>query len=220
MTEQDECKNKSEYGVTRVLALTDGVFAIAATLLVIDLAVPALASGATSADLWNALTGESHIFLAYLLSFFILGIWWSAHHRHYSYIRNTDSTLRWINLLLLLWIGLLPFFTKILADYGPLQAAVALYALDQGAAGLFITLGWYYASRKHKFVDPDLPDETINAMLIRSALAPIIFFVSIAASFISTSATYIAWVVLIPLLVVAFQMGRKIKKKKAHSGKC
>ncbi len=215
MTEKDESKDKENYGLNRVLALTDGVFAIAATLLVVDLFVPTLSPDATSADLWNALSGEFHTFLAYLLSFFILGVWWNAHHRHYSLIRNSDAKLRWLNLFLLLWIGLLPFFTKILAEYGPLQSAVALYALDQGAAGLCVMLSWLYASKNHRLVDKSLPQETIKTILMRSAIAPIIFFASIGFSFINPYAAYVTWIVLMPVFVIVTQLGRKNKKKRA-----
>ena len=209
-------KGKSEdkgYGINRVLALTDGVFAIAATLLVLDLFVPALSAGATSADLWNALSGEFHTFLAYLLSFFIIGVWWNGHHRHYSLIRDADSTLRWLNLLLLLWIGLLPFFTKILAEYGDFQIALALYSLDQAAAGLFLALSWIYASRKHKLIDKDLPEKTVRLTLMRSAIAPIIFGVSIGVSFINPILTYISWLGLVPTFVIVYRLGRKMEKK-------
>jgi uncharacterized membrane protein len=213
MSENDESKDKENYGLGRILALTDGVFAIAATLLVVDLFVPTLSADATALDLWNALAGEYHIFLAYLLSFFILGVWWNAHHRHYSLIRRSNATLRWLNLLLLLTIGLLPFFTKILADYGPLQPAIALYALDQGAAGLFLMLSWVYATKNHRLVDKNLEHETIKLTLSRSIIAPIIFFASIPVSFIEPYAAYATWVIVMPFFVIVTLLGRKNKKK-------
>jgi uncharacterized membrane protein len=213
MERQEESKSKNEYGINRVSALTDGVFAIAATLLVIDLTVPSLSYGATSADLWNALAGEYQTFLAYLLSFFILGVWWTAHHRHYRYIRKTNSTLLWLNLLLLLWIGLLPFFTKILSQYGPMQTSIALYALDQGAAGLCVMLSWYYASRNHRLIDPNLPEETIKFTLNRSATAPIVFFISIAISFVYPFGAYLSWIILLPAVILVTLWSRRAKKK-------
>jgi uncharacterized membrane protein len=212
MGEKDESKDAG-YGITRILALTDGVFGIAATLLVIELVVPTLSAGATSADLWNALAGESHTFLAYLLSFFILGVWWNAHHRHYGLIRDTDWTLRWLNLLLLLWIALLPFFTKILAEYGDLQVALALYSLDQAAAGLFLTLSWIYASRNHRLIDKDVPERTIRLTLIRSSTAPLLFFVSIGVSFIDPILTYISWFGLVPIIIILYRFRQKNEKQ-------
>ena len=213
---ENEARKTNEYGINRLLALTDGVFAIAATLLVIDLIVPELSTNATSLDLWNALTGQYQTFLAYLLSFFILGVWWTAHHRHYRYIKKTNSTLLWLNLFLLLWIGLLPFFTKILSQYGPMQTAMALYALDQGAAGLLVTVTWYYASHNHRLIDPELPDKTIKFTLTRSSTAPIIFFVSIAISFVSPYAAYLSWIVLLPAVVLVTVLTTRHRKKKLN----
>jgi uncharacterized membrane protein len=211
MGEKGETKDAG-YGITRILALTDGVFAIAATLLVIELVVPTLSAGATSTDLWSALSGEFPMFLAYLLSFFILGVWWNAHHRHYGLIRDTDWTLRWLNLLMLLWIALLPFFTKILAEYGDLQVALALYSLDQAATGLFLTLSWIYASRNHRLIDKAVPEKTIRLTLIRSSTAPILFFVSIGVSFINPILTYISWLGLVPIIVILYRYGHKNEK--------
>ena len=211
MNEKGE-KKDAGYGITRILALTDGVFGIAATLLVIELVVPNLSVGATSADLWNALSGEFHIFLAYLLSFFILGVWWNAHHRHYGFIRDTDWTLRWLNLLMLLWISILPFFTKLLAEYGDLQLALSLYSLDQAATGLFLTLSWVYASRNHRLIDKDVPEKTIRLTLIRSSTAPILFFVSMVASLINPILTYISWFGLVPIIIILYRYGHKNEK--------
>jgi uncharacterized membrane protein len=83
MTEEDESGERSKHGLDRVLALSDGVFAFAVTLLVLDLAVPVLSSSASSADLWQALSREYVSFFSYLLSFFIAGLWWDAHNRNF-----------------------------------------------------------------------------------------------------------------------------------------
>ncbi len=173
MTEEDEYSRRSEYGLGRVLAISDGVFAFAVTLLVLDLFVPVLSPGALSADLWEALSQEYISFFNYLLSFLIAGVWWNAHHRNFGLIRSSDSTLRWLNLLFLAWIALLPFFTKILDQYNNLQIAVVLYATDQAAAGLFITLSWWYASRNHRLIDRNLKNGKIRSVLLIDVIAPI-----------------------------------------------
>ena len=111
MTE-DESINRHGYGLDRTLAISDSVFAFTVTLLVIDLFVPTFSPGASSTDLWQAPSKEYASFLNYILSFLIAGIWWIGHHRSFERVRNSDSTLRWVNLLFLLWITLLPFFTK------------------------------------------------------------------------------------------------------------
>jgi uncharacterized membrane protein len=213
MTEEDESSERSGYRLDRVLAITDGVFAFAVTLLVLDLFVPVLSPGASSADLWNALSKEYISFLNYLLSFFIAGVWWNAHHRNFGLIRNSDSTLRWLNLLFLLWIALLPFFTKILDQYNNLQIAVVLYAADQAAAGLSMTLSWWYASRNHRLVDRNLKDSTMKFVLLRNAIAPFFFIISMGISFIGPTVATFSWFGMIPVLILVHRLERRSEKK-------
>jgi uncharacterized membrane protein len=213
MTEEDESSKRSGYGLDRVLAISDGIFAFAVTLLVLDLFVPSLLPGASSADLWEALSKEHISFLNYLLSFFIAGVWWNAHHRNFGFIRNSDSTLRWLNLLFLLWIALLPFFTKILDQYGNLQIAVVLYATDQAAAGLFMALSWWYASKNHRLVDRNLKNSTIKFVLLLNVIAPFFFILSMGISFISPIIATYSWFGMIPVLILAHRLERRSEKK-------
>lgn len=213
MTEEDEYSRRSEYGLGRVLAISDGVFAFAVTLLVLDLFVPVLSPGASSADLWEALSQEYISFFNYLLSFLIAGVWWNAHHRNFGLIRSSDSTLRWLNLLFLAWIALLPFFTKILDQYNNLQIAVVLYATDQAAAGLFITLSWWYASRNHRLIDRNLKNGKIRSVFMIDVIAPIFFIISMGVSFIGPNIATYSWFGMIPVLVIAHRSARKSEKE-------
>jgi uncharacterized membrane protein len=212
MTEEDESSGRSGYGLDRLLAISDGVFAFAITLLVLDLVVPILSPGASSADLWQALSREWVSFLSYVTSFLIAGLWWNAHNRNFRYIRNCDSTLRWLNLLFLLWIALLPFFTKILDQYHTLQIAVVLYATDQTAAGAFMGLSFWYASRNRHLVYKTLKESAIRSRLLANAVAPIFFIISMGISFIDpTIATYF-WFAMFPVLALTHSMERKSEK--------
>ena len=217
MTEEDEIGERS--GLERTLAISDGVFAFAITLLVLDLLVPTLSSNSSSSDLWRALKDEYSSFFSYFLSFLIASVWWNAHHRSFSKIRHSDSTLRWLNLLFLVWIALLPFFTKILDHYINLQLGVVLYATDQAAAGAFLTLSWVYASRKHRLIDTNLTQSTINFTTLRTAISTIFFLSSILISFINPIAAVISWVGMIPTLSFARWVERKSNKKSVHSKK-
>jgi uncharacterized membrane protein len=213
LTEEDESSERSGYGLDRLLALSDGVFAFAVTLLVLDLVVPALSPGASSADLWQALSNDYVGFFSYVLSFLIAGLWWNAHNRNFRHIRSSDSTLRWLNLLFLLWIALLSFFTKILDQYNTLQIAVILYATDQAAAGIFMTLSWWYASRNHRLVDKNLKKSTIRSRTLTNIVAPLFFVISMGISFMSpTIATY-SWFAMFPVLILMHRLKRKSEKQ-------
>ena len=212
MTEEDESARRSEYGIDRILAISDGVFAFAVTLLVLDLVVPTLLPGASSADLWQALSKEYVSFLSYLISFFITGIWWNAHNRDFSQIRRSDSTLRWLNLAFLLWIALLPFFTKVLDLYDTLQSAVVLYAIDQAAAGTFLGLSWWYASTNHRLVDKHLKKSAIKSRLLTSFIAPLFFIISIGISFMGPVIAIYFWLGMFPVLFLTHRLETKTKE--------
>jgi uncharacterized membrane protein len=213
VTDKDESNSKRRYGLDRVLAISDGVFAFAITLLVLDLFVPVLSSGATSADLGQALSQEYTSFVSYLLSFFIAGVWWNAHNRNFSFLRSADSTLRWLNLLFLLWIALLPFFTKILDQYINLQLAVVLYALDQAGAGSFLTLSWWYSSGHHRLMDNTVDDRTIKHITMRNAVAPLSFIISIGLSFFGFIVTFISWWAMVPAFILIRRVERRGQSK-------
>lgn len=93
----------------RIEAFSDGVFAVAITLLVLNLQVPQLAASAVSRELVAKLIELWPKLLIYVLSFVIVGIYWVAHHNSFHYIERSDRTLLWLNLLLLLCIVFIPF---------------------------------------------------------------------------------------------------------------
>ena len=208
MAEEDE-SSRRRYNLDRIIAISDGVFAFAVTLLVLDLVVPVLSSGATSGDLYQALSKENASFVSYLLSFLIAGVWWNAHNRNFGFLRDADSRLRWLNLLFLIWIALLPFFTKILNQYANLQLGLVLYAFDQAGAGFFMTLSWWYSSRNHRLVDRTLKDRTIKYVTLRNAVAPSFFIISMGLSFFGPIIAFVSWVGMIPTLMLLRHLERR-----------
>jgi uncharacterized membrane protein len=193
MTTEDESGADIRYGVNRILGLTDAVFAFVVTLLVLDLVAPSLSPGATSSDLWAALSSEWIRFLDYGISFLIAGAWWNSHHRVFRYVRESNGTLQSLNLFFLLWITLLPFFTRVFSENSTIQLGYVLYAIDQAAAGFTMALLWWYATRNHRLVDKGLSDEIIWKRLLMSVLAGLWFTLSISVTFINLQATYFVW---------------------------
>jgi uncharacterized membrane protein len=218
MTEEDESSKSRGYRVDRVLALSDGVFAFAVTLLVLELVVPALSSGATSTDLWQGLSKEYISFINYILSFFIAGVWWNGHNRNFEHIRDSNATLRMLNLFFLLWIALLPFFTKILDQYNSLQLSVVLYAMDQALAGIFLTITWWYASRNH-MIDKNMTKTAIRWGTLRNIVVPIFFIVSIGLSFIGPNVASFSWYGLIPIFIIVLRLEQKSVKQQTTLNK-
>lgn len=209
MATDEESGSKRQYGLDRVLGFSDGVFAFAITLLVLDLVVPQLAKGAPATEVPGLLFQELQSFINYFLSFFIVGVWWNAHHSMFSRIKRSNGTLNWLNLLFLLWISLTPFFTKLLDSYGIIQFTVVLYALEQAAAGGFLTLTWSYAST-HQLEDKGLSESEKRRILTRVSIPPAVFLLSIGVSFVSPTAATFSWLLMIPpLFIVHRPRGKK-----------
>ena len=132
----------------RIEAFSDGVFAIAITLLVIELKLP----NTRKYGVWRGLVHEWPQFAAYLTSFFIIGIMWANHHSMFKSIVRSDRTLLFLNLLLLLWTTALPFPTHLVAEYlreGGSNAAQAeaVYSGTLTLAAIAFSLIWMHAVR-------------------------------------------------------------------------
>ncbi len=127
MTRAREAKHREENEIefSRIVAFSDGVFAIAITLLVLNLGV---ADGTKAADLGTALWNEHQDLFAYALSFAVIGRFWVVHHRFFGEVTGFDARLIWLNLFYLAWIVLVPFSSKIFGDYGGSTVAEVLYA--------------------------------------------------------------------------------------------
>lgn len=130
----------------RLAALSDGVFAVAMTLLVLDLRVP-IGTAHTDRGLWHALTELGPSLGAYLLSFTMLGTFWLAQHTMMSLSVRTDRTFTWLQIGFLFVVTLLPFSASVLAGYITLATAVAVYWLNIALLGAFLAAGSGYLVR-------------------------------------------------------------------------
>ena len=201
MAELDDFKELRERGLDRILGLSDGIFAFAITLMVLDLVVPVIGQGDVS-SLPSLLAGESLGFINYFLSFVIIAIWWNAHHRNFEYINGYDGLLKVLNLMVLLSITLVPFFTKLLDVWNAAPFAVALYALNQGLAGFFLSLTWWHATRNRRFVDSRIDQRVVKRIRMSGFVAPVAFFVSIPLCFISVLLCWISWYAMVPATLI------------------
>jgi len=139
----------------RLKALADGVFAVAMTLLVLELVIPELKEH-SNRELSSVLLSMWPKFLAYVLSFLIAGIYWLVHHVIFDAIKYYNSTLAWINIIFLLFVALIPFTTWLLGEYFLMKTSTIIY----GVHLLLMFLGgyslWTYSTWKHILVIPDL----------------------------------------------------------------
>ena len=134
-------------GYERLIFFSDAVFAIAITLLIIEVRLPAMPEDASDADLIAGLRATVPAAFAYVLSFATIGLYWLAHWRRFRYIARVDYRLVAYNLVLLGLTAFIPFPTAVLGEHDDLASAVILYAVALSAAGLAGPLTWLYAWR-------------------------------------------------------------------------
>ncbi len=192
-------KSREDKETGRVEAFSDGIFAIAITLLVLNLKVPAFESLAGQ-SLESFLFAQWPVFLAYLLSFATILIMWVNHHHLFSMIRRIDNTFLFINGGLLLVVSFAPYPTSLLAehiqhDYAVL--AMAFYAGMSLLAAIFYNLLWNYASRGNRLLASNVDKNMVEAVNKQYRFGPHIYVVAFMFSFINV------WISLLICLLLA-----------------
>ena len=183
----------------RVEAFSDGVIAIAITLLVLDVKVP---PHDEASDLWRSLGDLWPSYVGFALSFVIIGIIWANHHDMFGLIGRVDRTLVLINLLFLLCVGFLPFPTALLAEYlghDGERAAVNVYSGSMLAIALVYNLLWWYP-RHAGLIDPKANPQAVADLVRSFRIGPPSYVLAFLLSFVSTWAC----LVLLALLAMAY----------------
>lgn len=190
----------------RVIAFSDAVFAFAITLLIIDVRLP---TGTSIDNLGSALIALWPNYLAFLLSFFVIGLTWSGHIRLFRKIERYDSSLIVLNLLQLLFIVIIPFSTSVISLY-PSQLSVIIYAAVIACEGYMSTILRIYATYNHRLSNENYSSQDIKRDIILILIAPICFTSSIFITFLSIFAAQLLWFLwIIPYVVLQRRFRRK-----------
>ena len=131
----------------RLAALSDGIFAVAMTLLVLDLHVPASEAIHSQGELWHTLAHAAPELISYLLSFMTLGIFWNGQQAQLNAFTRSDRHLSWIHLAFLFAVSLMPFSTRLLAEYIAYRSVLIAYWGNILLLGLVLFVSWRYATR-------------------------------------------------------------------------
>ncbi len=197
---QQEDDEAADEGIGRILALSDGVFAIALTLLILEIAIPATTS---DDDLGQALLGLWPRYLAYLLSFLVIARFWVIHHQTFRLIVRDNATLVWLNFVLLLFIAFLPFPTAVLGSHEGAPAAAVLYAvalcLTSGSSAGYL---WYASGRSNLM--RDVGRARRRAMRARSMSGPVFFALTVPVAAFAPYVAEALWVFAFPLARISF----------------
>ena len=184
--------------IERIGALSDGLFAIAMTLIVLEIRVPPLGAGTTDAQLASALGDLAPRFVTYLLSFLTLGIFWNGQQTQLSYVDRGNRDLAWLELLFLAIIALFPFTTSLLADHIDLRLALALYWLNIFLAGAALYVIWEYVERTGLTREGTAPAVGV-AIRRRIGIAQLLYFIGLVIALLIGTYPAIAWIVLVQL---------------------
>jgi len=183
---QNEIESRDEKETGRVEAFSDGVFAIAITLLILDLHVPRDLPATTT--LGNALLTQWPSYLAFITSFALIGIMWINHHKLFTLIKRSDHLLLVFNLLLLLGATAVPFITSLLAEYighNGQRVAAMIYMGNFFAIAVFFNLLWRYAARGRRLLGRDVTEAEVRSINRSYALGPPVYLLCLMTAYFS-----------------------------------
>jgi uncharacterized membrane protein len=190
--------DQDQLGLERLIFFSDAVFAIAITLLALDIRLPIGGEAPSNAQLLDQLLGVWHKYLAYLISFLAIGSFWMAHHRRFQFIKRYDRGLMMLNLLFLMVIAFVPFPTSVISESGNRMATI-FYALTMTLAGLMLTAIWWYATRHNRLTDPHLDQQQRRRQLVALLFTVTLFALSIGLAFLSEDLARLSWLLAVPI---------------------
>lgn len=186
-----------QLGLERLIFFSDAVFAIAITLLALEIRLPASEELLDDSQLFVQLVSMWHEYLAFFISFMVIGTFWMAHHRKFKYVKRYDGRLIFINLLLLMMIAFMPFPSFIISKYAG-RTATIFYAMIMSLTGLLMTTFWRHASHRNHLIDPNL-DASIRQREFFAPLATTaVFLLSIGIACLNADLGRLSWLLILP----------------------
>src|SRR5258706_11281736 len=204
---------REEFQLERMILFSDAVFAIAITLLVIEIKVPEIPQESlTEGSLLRALAHLIPKFVGFLISFLLIGQYWIVHHRMFGFVINFTDRLIWLNILFLLAIALMPFSTGFYSEYviRKVFSPVIFYTANIAMLGIINFFMWRYISRpKHKLTE-NLTPALSKYFSLRAITVPVIFIIF---SFVYLYAPKIAFWIPMSIPVIMRIIFNPMKKK-------
>ncbi|MFN8526989.1 MAG: TMEM175 family protein [Anaerolineae bacterium] len=188
-------------GFDRIVFFSDGVLAIAVTLLVLEIRLPET-EATTNQEVTNAILTMVPAIAAYLLSFSVVGTYWILHHRLFKLIVDYDYRLISLNLMFLFGAAFVPVTTAVLSRYADFTAAPIFYALGTAFFGISEFFVWAYAVRTKRLVRDDLPRSFVRYTSLRILVPPAIFLLSIPIAALNANLAEMSWALMIPAFLI------------------
>jgi uncharacterized membrane protein len=160
--------------VERLAAISDGVFAVAMTLLVLDLHTPAAEAIHSEAGLWQAVAALAPRVLVYLMSFLTLGIFWVGQQTQLNQLERSDRNFTWLHLAFLFAVSLTPFSTSLMAEFIAYRVALVIYWANILLLGIILYTAWSYAYR-NRLLKADVTEEVDQAFRRRVVVSQLLY---------------------------------------------
>jgi uncharacterized membrane protein len=220
MSQQLHNELKKEFQLERLILFSDAVFAIAITLLVIEIRIPEIHEDVTDKALVHSLGHLFPKFLGFLISFMLIGFYWTIHHRMFGFVTGYDKKLLVLNLVFLFFIALMPFSTGFYSEYaGPelfrkqLKIPMTFYVLNFCGVGFTNYFMWRHVTNpKNKLAEPPIDPLDAKLSKLRSLVVPIIFLLMLPIAYF----TNVLFAVYVPMLIPLTLRILKKRFKKKH----
>lgn len=199
--------SKPELTTRRLEALTDGIFAISMTLLVLTLDIGDVSKGITQTGLHILLLAQLPRFFNYALSFVLLALFWILHHQQYRFIKKTEHLHLWINIFILMFIALIPFSTSLIGDFPDDWMAEMFFGVNMLMIGILFSWNWYYSTKDLRLVEGELEKKRVNLGIRRGLVTPAVSLLAILMAFVNPS--YSSYIYLLIPIILSMPQFRK-----------
>jgi uncharacterized membrane protein len=219
MSNQLHNELKKEFQLERMILFSDAVFAIAITLLVIEIKIPDIHGDVSDKLLLEALGHLIPKFIGFFVSFMLIGLYWTVHHRLFGFVTSYNRKLIWLNLFFLFFIALMPFSTGFYSEYAgnelflkQIKVPMTFYVLNYFFAGVMNYLLWQYVSNpKHKLTEPAIDPVVLKMAKARSLIVPLVSLLMLPVAYLIDIRLAVYVPMMIPLIMSFF---RKVLTKK------
>ncbi len=182
----------------RLETLTDGIFAIAMTLLVLALVVPDISGTLSNDAVINALKDLLPNLYTLILSFVLLAVFWSNHHRSFHKIKQMNTVLLWINVIWLLFIVMVPFSASLTGKYPEFPISHIIFNINMVGIAFFLTLNWVYAKRNN-FIDENADSKKLTVIWRTDLLFIAIALLALVLCFVAPRFSGLIYILIFPL---------------------
>jgi len=196
-----------EIGKTRIEALSDGIFAIVMTLLILEIRVPNLPLNAPNVEVAPALLSLWPKFVSYLVTFVSLGFFWVGHHIMYHAIRRADRTLLWLNIFFFMFVSLLPFSTSVLNAFSEAFIAPLFFGANLAIIGWILFFQWSYANSQPDMLADFVSAEYRKTVSSRMLIVPVATTLTVFICFWSVGISLAIYLLLLPLYMLPGKLG-------------